>query len=93
VEKAFDMLKFSYCLTPISVGAAIFCADGSVFTGCNVENAAMAPPSARSAPRFYRAVSEGHRDDFASSCHSGQQQGLLLPCGSCRQMLMNSRRA
>ncbi|MEG1430870.1 MAG: cytidine deaminase, partial [Oscillospiraceae bacterium] len=41
VNRAFEMLQFSYCpYSNFPVGAAILCRDGSVFTGCNVENAA-----------------------------------------------------
>lgn len=35
-----------------SVGAALLCSDGSVYTGCNIENAHILRPSAPSAPPF-----------------------------------------
>ena len=41
VELAFTMLERSYVpYSHFPVGAALECADGTVFTGCNVENAA-----------------------------------------------------
>ena len=51
VELAFTMLERSYVpYSHFPVGAALECADGTMFTGCNVENAPTAPPSALSAP-------------------------------------------
>ena len=40
VAKAFEMLERSYVpYSGFPVGAALLCSDGTVFTGCNVENA------------------------------------------------------
>ena len=51
VKRAFEMHRFSYVpYSHFPVGAALLARDGRVFTGCNVENAATALPSAPSAP-------------------------------------------
>lgn len=51
VELAFTMLERSYVpYSHFPVGAALECADGTVFTGCNVETRPTAPPSALNAP-------------------------------------------
>ena len=49
-----------------SVGAAIECTDGAVYTGCNVENAALGSTICAERTACCKAVSEGHRE-FAVS--------------------------
>ena len=44
------------------VGAALECSDGTVFTGCNIENAAYSPTLCAERVAVGKAVSEGHRD-------------------------------
>ena len=44
------------------VGAALLCGDGTVYTGCNIENAAFSPTNCAERTAFFKAVSEGHRD-------------------------------
>ena len=44
------------------VGAALECSDGTVFTGCNIENAAFGPTICAERTAVAKAVSEGHRD-------------------------------
>ena len=65
VERAFSMLERSYVpYSHFPVGAALECADGTVFTGCNVENAAYGSTICAERTAAVKAVSEGHRDDF-----------------------------
>ena len=87
-EIAYSMQERAY--VPYSnypVGAAILCADGTVFTGCNVENAAYGSSICAERTALLKAVSEGHRDDWVKIAvvTSGDDAGY--PCGSCRQML------
>ena len=44
-----------------AVGAALECRDGTVFTGCNIENAAFGPTICAERTAIAKAVSEGHR--------------------------------
>ena len=68
------------------VGAALECADGSVFTGCNIENAAFSPSLCAERTAVAKAVSEGHRD-FARIAVAGSTEQFCPPCGVCRQVL------
>ena len=70
-----------------SVGAALECADGSVFTGCNVENAAYGSTICAERTAIVKAVSEGHRD-FVRIAIAGKSKDFCVPCGSCRQVMM-----
>ena len=72
------------------VGAALLCSDGTVFTGCNIENAAYSPTNCAERTAVFKAVSEGHKD-FAAIAICGGKGGnitdLCPPCGVCRQVL------
>lgn len=88
VDLAFSMLERSYCpYSGFPVGAALLCGDGSVFTGCNVENAAYGSTICAERTALVKAVSEGHRDDFKCIAVVGNSDDYCWPCGSCRQML------
>ena len=75
------------------VGAALLAGDGTVFTGCNIENAAYAPSLCAERTAFAKAVSEGVRD-FDTICIVGGKEeetfpsGYSVPCGVCRQVMM-----
>ena len=87
VDLAFTMLEHSYVpYSHFPVGAALLCADGTVFTGCNVENAAYGSCICAERTALVKAVSEGHRD-FVRLAVAGRGEDYCWPCGSCRQML------
>lgn len=69
------------------VGAALLCADGSIFTGCNVENRSYGLTNCAERTALYKAVSEGHTDYRAIAIVSPDAQDPLPPCGACRQVL------
>jgi cytidine deaminase len=68
------------------VGAALECEDGTVYTGCNVENAAYGDTICAERTAVVKAVSEGQRS-FTRIAIYGEGQGYCMPCGSCRQVL------
>ena len=81
------MLARSYApYSHFPVGAALECSDGSVFTGCNVENAAYSPSICAERTAVAKAVSEGHRD-FVRIAIAGSTEQFCPPCGVCRQVL------
>ena len=85
---AASMHKYSYVpYSHFPVGAALLCRDGTVFTGCNVENAAYGSTICAERTALVKAVSEGHRDDFEVIAIAGQGTDFCWPCGACRQML------
>ena len=84
---AVAMLDRAYCpYSHFPVGAALECSDGTVFTGCNIENAAFGPTICAERTAIAKAVSEGHRD-FVRIVIAGRSEGLCVPCGTCRQVL------
>lgn len=68
------------------VGAALECADGTVYTGCNVENAAYGSSICAERTALVKAVSEGRRA-FTRLAVAGDSGDPCWPCGACRQML------
>ena len=68
------------------VGAALECEDGTVYTGCNVENAAYGDTICAERTAVVKAVSEGQRS-FVRIAIYGEGKGYCMPCGSCRQVL------
>jgi len=68
------------------VGAALECEDGTVFTGCNVENAALGSTICAERTAACKAVSEGHRK-FKRIAVYGEGENYCMPCGACRQFL------
>lgn len=72
------------------VGAALLCKDGSVYTGCNVENASFSATNCAERTAFFKAVSEGKRAFSAIAICGGRDgviEGLFPPCGVCRQVM------
>ncbi len=72
------------------VGAALLCRDGSVYCGCNIENAAYGPTNCGERTAFFKAVYDGQRDFVAIAVcggKSGVLRGIFPPCGVCRQVM------
>lgn len=87
VEKAFEMLQYSYVpYSKFPVGAVLESVDGTLFTGCNVENAAYGSSICAERTAVVKAVSEGHRE-FKRIAIVGNSEDYCWPCGSCRQVL------
>ena len=86
-QLATDMRKRAYApYSGFTVGAALECADGTVFTGCNVENASYGACICAERTAVVKAVSEGHRD-FLRLAIAGGSEDFCYPCGICRQVL------
>ncbi len=73
-----------------SVGAALLADDGSVYLGCNIENAAYSPTVCAERVAFFSAVADGKRSFSAIAIcggKSGEKSGDCTPCGVCRQVM------
>ena len=87
-RKAQEMLKMAYVpYSRFPVGAALECADGTVFTGCNIENAAYGPTNCAERTAVFKAVSEGYRK-FKRIAIATSGEKISGPCGVCRQVMM-----
>ena len=78
-----------YARAPYSnfkVGAALETADGTIVTGCNIENATYGLTMCAERVAMFKAVSEGHRK-FRRIAVAFDTTAPTPPCGACRQIL------
>ena len=91
VEMAIDAMGRAYApYSGYKVGAALLCKDGTVFQGCNIENASYTPTICAERTAFSTAVAQGYREFTAIAICGGKDgviEGLFPPCGVCRQVM------
>ena len=91
VETAKAAMLLAYApYSGYKVGAALLCANGAVYTGCNIENAAFTPSICAERTAFSKAISEGQREFTAIAVCGGRDgviDGTFPPCGVCRQVM------
>ncbi|XP_060084101.1 cytidine deaminase-like [Ylistrum balloti] len=87
VSAAVEAKDRAYCpYSNFRVGSAVLCADGSIVTGVNVENASYGLSVCAERVAVWNAVAQGHKDfkGVAISCDvKGDFKGS---CGACRQV-------
>jgi len=87
INRAIAASAFAYApYSGFNVGAALECDDGTVYTGCNVENAALGNCICAERTALVKAVSEGRRS-FRRMAVYADSDRYCMPCGTCRQML------
>ena len=91
IAKAYAAREKAYApYSDFAVGAALLCADGTVYQGCNIENASFTPTVCAERTAFFKAVYDGHRDFKAIAVCGGKDgviEGQFPPCGVCRQVM------
>ncbi len=84
------MTRAYYPYSGYAVGAALLCADGTVYQGCNIENASFTPTVCAERTAFFKAIYDGHRE-FTAIAVCGGKDGMITgafpPCGVCRQVM------
>ena len=69
------------------VGAAVLTKDGTVYQGCNIENASFGLTNCAERTAVFKAVSEGDKE-FQTIVVTADTEGPVSPCGACRQVLV-----
>ena len=92
IKKALAARDKAYApYSRFAVGAALLCANGNIYTGCNIENSAFTPTVCAERVAFYKAVSEGVVDFTAIAIVGGREgenvSKMISPCGVCRQVM------
>lgn len=87
ISRARDVLDDAYVpYSEYRVGAALRTADGTVFVGCNIENANYSNSLHAEEVAIAEAVKNGYTDFSRLAVSSGVRDGVT-PCGMCRQTL------
>ena len=68
------------------VGAALLCEGGTIYEGCNIENASYGLTNCAERTAIFKAVSEGHKK-FKALAVVADTEGPCSPCGACRQVI------
>lgn len=92
LKKATEAREKGYSpYSSFSVGAALLCSDGTVFTGANIENASYSPTVCAERVAFFSAVHNGQRSFDAIAIVGGKCgekiSSFCPPCGVCRQIM------
>lgn len=95
IREALEARRSSYCpYSGFAVGAALLTKGGKIFKGCNIENAGYSSTVCAERTAVFKAVSEGERE-FAAIAIAGGPKGSepevaggIVPCGVCRQVLL-----
>ena len=79
-------LKNAYApYSNISVAAALYCASGRIYTGCNVENSAYSLTMCAERVALFNAIAQGEKRFLLLLIYSPQVDSIL-PCGACLQV-------
>ncbi|MDY2839177.1 MAG: cytidine deaminase [Treponema sp.] len=91
ISQALKMLDFSYVpYSHFHVGAALLAKNGTVYTGCNIENSSFGATNCAERTAIFKAVSEGVKDFEAIAVVgglNGKIEDFCPPCGICRQVM------
>ena len=87
IECAIEARQQSYSpYSNFAVGAALLCEDGTIYKGCNIENASYGLTNCAERTAIFKAISEGHRK-FKALAVVADTEWPCAPCGACRQVV------
>ena len=90
VNASYDAKTKAYAkYSKFHVGAALMAEDGTIYTGCNVENVSYGLTNCAERTAYFKAVSEGalkFKGIALSSSDLGDGK-FITPCGACRQVM------
>jgi cytidine deaminase len=87
INEAISAREMAYVpYSTFKVGAALLAKDGTVYKGCNIENAGYSMTNCAERTAFFKAVSEGVKD-FVKLAVVADTEGPVSPCGACRQVI------
>lgn len=87
LDRAWTARKQAYApYSKFKVGAALLCGNGTIFTGCNVENISFGLTICAERSALFSAVCAGERE-FIAIAIVASTRTAIAPCGACRQVL------
>lgn len=89
IDASFAVKRNAYCpYSNFPVGAALLCPDGTIITGCNVENASYGIVVCAERTAICAAIARGYRKFSAIVISSDLKDSFISPCGNCRQTMI-----
>ncbi|MGT2934743.1 cytidine deaminase [Streptococcus castoreus] len=87
ISLAIEASKHAYVpYSHFPIGAALKTKDGTIYTGCNIENASFGLTNCGERTAIFKAVSDGHKELVEIAIY-GETQEPVSPCGACRQVM------
>ncbi|MBL4935164.1 cytidine deaminase [Clostridium sp. YIM B02515] len=87
ISKALEAREKAYVpYSNFKVGAAILVEDGTIYSGCNIENASFGATNCAERTAIFKAVSEGY-ESIKAIAIVGDTSTYTYPCGICRQVI------
>lgn len=83
-RKAVEQAYAPY--STLCVGSVMLCSDGTVFKGCNIENASFSLTNCAERTAIFSAIAAGKRS-FSAIAIAASNGSTPYPCGACRQVL------
>lgn len=88
IKAALEARDFAYApYSGFPVGSSVLMEDGSIFTGCNIENASFGATNCAERTAMFNAISRGHQKMKALAV-VGDLNTYTYPCGICRQVMV-----
>lgn len=86
-QAALDARKNAYApYSKFYVGAAVCCANGKIYKGCNVENASYGLCCCGERNAIFAAIGDGQQE-IETLCVVADTSAPVSPCGACRQVM------
>lgn len=87
IKKLKETVKYAYApYSKIQVGALLYCPDGKIYTGTNIENSSYSLTICAERVAVFKGISEGVKK-FSLLLIYSPQYDFILPCGACLQVL------
>ncbi len=87
IRKVKEAIAYSYSpYSKIQVGAVLYCKNGKMYTGVNIENSSYSLTVCAERVALFKALSEGAKDFVLLLIYSPQYD-FITPCGACLQVI------
>lgn len=87
IEEAKRAREQAYTIySKFKVGAALLGKSGTIYTGCNIENASYSLTCCAERVVIFKAISSGEIE-FKAMAITGDTEEVISPCGACRQVM------
>ncbi len=88
IAAAWQARTFAYApYSGFYVGAAVQCADGSIYSGCNIENVSYGLTNCAERTAMFQAIANG-ANQLKRMVICADTEEPIAPCGACRQVMV-----